>query len=587
MDNIYLKPDKNVLVVWEFNDSNTLSTNYKIVYDAINKHYWYASADVLPTINDQLFLLDNISNTYSDINLPYLQQLEYVNVAASTYDKVKIYFPINYNFNDYPGFNITFRTLTNDNLLANVSNYYFDSTDSTKSSQLQVLSTPLKYENRLWGKYIELNIPSVYSQSRQRSGNPLRPTPGTINFNLTGAYNGDGLSTNAPIIIDFNWIELIKTENSIKKYVLYPKYTISTPQAPGNLTVGVSIEHSANGDYFEFYGTYGGSIIDFSTFMDSLESNGQKSYVIYTITEFEQGIQTESVDYYVYKDFDIKRKYRPIFTFSNTTGSLQVELKIVSYVDGSSVVKINEILIDPATLAKYGNKLMSINVSGLMQTNILNAKPDQIVINPVILNAMSRRNQIQTNTVVRSIPTPIISNNIVIKDVNGNQSSYSKQDNLELIIHPFDNYIKLVVAVSSSNAFEPMQFNNTSLFLNFTGSGLSVTIETDSTHPENKPGSGVLVFNIKSTDTNKIAKIFNETNRFYLTQKNDINETVIYAGLFIMSDSPIYLNRISKVEQPIVTPVIVTPVIPTPTNNTGTGTSPNLNIKNNVNKLTL
>ena len=301
--------------------------------------------------------------------------------------------------------------------------------------------------------------------------------------------------------------------------------------------------------------------------MNALESNGQKSYVIYTITTFEQSIETESVDYYVYKDFDIKRKHRPIFTFSNTTGSIQVELKIVSYVDGSSIIKINEVSLEPAILAKYGNNLMSINVSGVVQQNIFNAKPNQLVISPVVLNAMSRRNSTQYNTVIRTVTVPVIANNIVIKDIN-NQNVFNTQDNLELIIHPFDNYIKFAIATSGKDSYEPMTFNsNIILSLNFSGNGVNVSVSTDASNTENKPGSGVLVFNIKSVDAINLSKIFNDNNRFYLTQKDENNnEVVLYSGLFIMSNSQEYLNRISKTSQPQVTPVASVADVTTPIN---------------------
>ena len=570
MDNIFLKPDKNILLLWEYNSNNIISTDYTIVYDFINKTNFYTSISdtLLPTIDDQLFLIDPITNTYSDKTLPNLQKLNYINVAATVYDKVKIYLPINYTFNDYIGFNVTFKTLANDNTIANISTYYFDNTDINKESDIQILSTPLKYENRLWGKCIELNIPSVNYQSQLKSGNPLKSTPGTINFNLTGEFNGSGLSNNAPIIIDFNWIELIKTENNIKKFVLSPKKTISLPQAPSNLTTGVTIEHSSNGDYFEIYGVYGGYISEFATFMNSLELNGQKSYVIYTVTIFEQGVQTSTMDFYVYKDFETKIKYRPIFTFSNTTGSIQVELKIISYVDGSSLIKINEILLEPQLLSKYGNKLMSINVTGANNINILNAKPEQLVISSVIMNSLGRRTQNNYSTVIRTVPLPISTNNILIKDLNNNADNYFKQDQLEIILHPFDNYLKFNISNAvTSTSIEPLLFNNDSILkIIFKGAGELISISTDNSHPENKPGSGTIVFNIKSSDISKIEKIFNETNRFYIVLDNDNSETVLYSGLFIISNSQIYLNRIKKIDTPVV-PVNVKSdvVIPTTT----------------------
>lgn len=565
MDNIFLKPDNNVLLLWEYDNSNIINTDYTIVYDFINKTNFYASISdtLLPTIDDQLFLIDPITNTYSDKNLPNLQKLNYINVAATAYDKVKIYLPINYTFNDYIGFNITFKTLANDNTIANISTYYFDNTDINKESDIQILSTPLKYENRLWGKCIELNIPSVNYQSQLKTNNPIKPIPGSINFNLTGEFNGSGLSNNAPIIIDFNWIEVIKTENNVKKFVLSPKKTVSLPQAPSNLTASVAIEHSTNGDYFEIYGIYGGYIADFATFMNSLELNGQKSYVIYTITIFEQGIQTSTMDFYVYKDFDTKIKYRPIFTFSNTTGSIQVELKIISYVDGSSLIKINEILLEPQLLSKYGNKLMSINVTGTNNINILNAKPEQLMVSSVIMNSLGRRTQTQYNTVIRTVPLPISTNNILIKDLNNNAANYFKQDELEIILHPFDNYLKFNISNAvTSTSIEPLLFNNDSILkIIFKGAGEVLSVSTDNSHTENKPGSGTIVFNIKSNDISKLEKIFNDNNRFYITLNTDNNESVLYSGLFIISNSQVYLNRLKKTETPIVQPIVKSDVI--------------------------
>jgi hypothetical protein len=111
---------------------------------------------------------------------------------------------------------------------------------------------------------------------------------------LASSKNGVGISLNAPIFIDFHFITTSKTVNKITTYYLTAKTPISLPQTPDFEKLGVKIQHSSAGDYFEVYGVYNDNISEFKNFIDSSVQLGNRYYVTYTITLYEQNIRGKS-----------------------------------------------------------------------------------------------------------------------------------------------------------------------------------------------------------------------------------------------------------------------------------------------------
>ena len=159
-------------------------------------------------------------------------------------------------------------------------------TDVSQQYLLNFTSPPLLFQEKLWGKNIQIEIPAVSEISSQLTDN--RPTENSINANLT---NGNGLSLTSPIFIDFSFISAIQTINAVTTYKLVSPLTTTIPQTPEFEKLGLMIENSPNGDFFEIYGTYNNNIAEFKKFIDDSVSLGNRYYVQYNITMYEQNIR--------------------------------------------------------------------------------------------------------------------------------------------------------------------------------------------------------------------------------------------------------------------------------------------------------
>lgn len=553
----YININENVLIQYIYDDTFLYAKDYNIIKDTLNSEYTYTSNDNLDSNNNtDLFLLDKINNKYGIVNYSerlFLQKEEHINAPITRYDKVRIYFPTNYNFVNSVGFHVNIAAYNNTTTkLYNLSNFYYDKTISAHQSKMQLAATPVNFGGKVFGKYIELLIPSTYVESRNRSNN--RPIPGTINYNLTGGITSIGLSENSPIFITFKFIESKGTTSGYQTYTLSKPYMSSISQFPNFQGISMKIEHSSDGDYFYIYPEFNGSQSEFVKFMDMLEETGNRSYCLYTITLYENMVTTDSVDIYKYQDFDVKIKYRPIFTLSNTTASIKVDLKIINTVDNSITNKTADYTLLNSEILKYGKTLTKLNLDNVIKPKVYNAKPENLTISNSMALNMSRRvqTQTQTNTVtkVKTVPVLMDTFNIVARnteDITLSGVTYLAQNSLELLLKPFDNVVKIRIAenIGSDNVIKPYNIptNNTEVTLSFRSEKKDVYIPLYTQSNETDLGNGVVVFNISESNNEDLKTIRQSNPNFYITLKTEIGTTVLYTGKFIFTDSAEFIAR--------------------------------------------
>jgi hypothetical protein len=160
---------------------------------------------------------------------------------------------------------------------------------------IELASPPINFQEKLWGKYIELQLPSVYEVSAQRNNGA--PIAGSLNSNINGGIGTIGLSQTSPIFVDFSFIELSETVLGTTTFILSQPYSASVPQTPDFQNVSVNVVESKNGDFFEINGMYNNSNEDFAAYIENLNTNGQRHYLVYTVTLFEENVPTNVVNY--------------------------------------------------------------------------------------------------------------------------------------------------------------------------------------------------------------------------------------------------------------------------------------------------
>jgi hypothetical protein len=372
----YVKLDKNILLEYVYDDNNNISEAYDVLVNSKEKSQSYMATSTSGTGNtqgNQLFRLDAISNKYGKIdtsNYSFLQVKNYTTPVPIRHDTVRIHLPINWTFGEYLGFYINVYAFdTTNQKKYSISNFYFDMTDVSQQYLMNFTSPPLLFQEKLWGKNISIEIPSVSAISAQRVNN--LPKDNSLNSNLT---SGIGLNMTSPIFIDFNFISGAQTVNGVTSYLLAPKVETSIPQSPEFESLGLSIKHSINGDFFEIYGTYNDTIAGFKQFIDDSFNSGNRYYVQYNITMYEQNVRGKTVTALVTDNFNETIEYRPIIKYSTTTAIIDVEMRLIDAVDDSYIIRRASYGMLQDEVAKYSLNLIKINLKNASKPKIYNIK---------------------------------------------------------------------------------------------------------------------------------------------------------------------------------------------------------------------
>jgi len=374
----FVKVNKNILLEYIYDDSNNIGNSYKILLNTkdnqLNYSYIAGTGSITNnTLENQLFKIDSISNNYGLINpsnYSFLQLKDYSEGFPARHDTIKIHLPVNYTFAEYIGCHVKVFTFDyNNQKTYELSNFFFDISDTNQGYLLNLSNPALLFQEKLWGKYIMIDVPSVRYLSGLRTNKSAKEN--TINYNLT---QGVGLSITSPIFIDFHFINSRKTVNKVTTYYLTSKTSINLPQSPDFEKVGLKIEHSTAGDFFEIYGIYNGNISEFNTFIKNSVSLGKRYYVEYVVTLFEQNLRGKSIRFTIQDNFNEKVEYRPIIKFSTTTAIIDVEMNVIDAVDGSIIQRRASYGMLQDEVAKYSLNLTKINLSRSSKPKIYNIK---------------------------------------------------------------------------------------------------------------------------------------------------------------------------------------------------------------------
>jgi hypothetical protein len=569
----YINLDKNVLLEYIYNDGNLISEPYDILVDSkTRKNSYIASQNSASgnTMVNQLFQVDPIQLRYGKVNpefYSFLQIKNYPSPAPIRHDSIKIHLPINWIFGEYLGFYIRVYTFDVEGRETyELSNFYFDMTDVSQQYLMNFTSPPLLFKEKLWGKNIKIDIPAAGQISSQRTGG--QPTTDTINANLT---NGNGLNLTAPIFIEFHFIKGVQNINNVTTYLLQAPVQVSTPQTPEFERLGLRIENSQNGDFFEIFGTYNGTIAEFNQFITDSRTLGRRYFVQYNLTIYEQNIRGKTTTFMVTDNFNEKIEYRPIIKYSTTTAIIDVEMRLIDAVDDSSIIRRASYGMLQDEVSKYSLKLMKINLANANKPKVYNIKnainPDLVgVANsmgmiPIQTNPKTRRIQQQIQKVIEKVevPFPVLIDrfNVISRSDNSvlNAQNYFGFGKMEILLYPFDNVVGFTIARNKEGQpdyFNLSTFSDIRFVIKSDGSEVSFPIYKES--GENDLEFGRIAFKITEGKYSEIKKIYKQVNTFYITGKNLNTNSVIYTGLFRPYDD---LNNVADLNQTSGQPDII------------------------------
>jgi hypothetical protein len=557
--------NRNVLLEWVYDTSNYILEPFKVVKNSRDLITSYAAADSTITnngLNNQLVIIDEPLNKFGKLDTSkynFLSVLNYVPSSPVLHDRIKIYFPANYTFEEYQGIQIRLYTYDYRNKkFYDISNFYYDRNETDKNL-LQTYVSPLLYQDITWNKYIELNVPSVYFLGLQRENGYAKE--GTINYYLTG---GDGLSQTAPIFIDFRFITKVTTIGTTTTYLTTQKVTLQVPQIPKLDALGIYMKESKDGDYFEIYATYDNSFETFAIFMDDSKKINKFYYLEFDITVFEENIKGKTQTYKIENDFTEIIEYRPIIKYSTTNAIIDVEMRLINKDDGNVVVRKAAYGMKPDQLSKYLINSKKINIGGSRTGKSKNVLGNSISVQGVTKPKIYSKNQFDKYRIDQLGKSPVPENTldvpvpelIPIADFSKVISAYSPQalnvtvprkiDNyhpigvLKIGIRPFDNIYKFFLAfkILKKDQLEPLDLTNCEqLKLVFKSDNNLIEFPQYITE-ETVARFGMCQFRVTENKFNDLKSLYKDGNiTYYITTTNQGFQCVIYSGLFTILDT--------------------------------------------------
>lgn len=563
----FLKLDKNILLEYIYDSGNLISEPYDILVNSRLSTNSFLSSDTSATGNtksNSLFLIDPVSRKLGkiDSNYSFLQVKNYSQPGPIKYDTLKFHLPINWTFGEYIGFYINVYTFDRQNVNQySISNFYFDITDLNQQNLMNFTSPPLLYLEKLWGKNITINIPSIDSISNQLNNNLT--SENSINSNLTNSF---GLSQTSPIFIEFSFLTKKQVINNITTYLSKSPISLSVPQTPEFERLGLMIESSKNGDYFDIYGTYNGNIGEFNKFINDAVNQGNRYYVRYDITIFEQNIRGKTTTIILTDNFNETVEFRPIIKYSTTTAVIDVEMKLIDMIDDSYIQRKASYGMLQDEVSKYSLSLTKINLKNAFKPKIYSIKN---AIDPSLVgrsNSMGMVDQFSTsrslnfdgtlvggsdsfgsdgfnNLQTVKVPFPVLVEkfNVIGKSENTlfNSKTFYGNAKIQIIIYPFDNIVSFVLASGDSGSPEYMdltKYDEISFVIrnDFDSITFPIYDETDSVQLD----IGQIVFRLDKNKYSRIKNIYDSgINIFYITGTSQDVTSVIYTGLFKIFES--------------------------------------------------
>lgn len=533
----YLTPD--ILVEWNYSEGNVSETYSKLTDLTTNKTNFISTSND-NDLNHTLFSVDSVIRKYAKVDTDKFNilQLQSYSSPPIEYDKVKIHLPTTFDFGDNIGFIFSVYTYdyNNENYIY-FSDFYYDISDPVISKSINY-QTPFVYGEKEWNRNLTINIPSLNDVSNQRQVSSTGTTviPFTINANMSS----NGISTTAPIILDFRFITGKETILGTTYYYSGDKYSRSIPKTPEFESLGVVIEESVDWDFFQIYGIYKGSNENMDDFVYAMNVNGRKINIEYTITLYEENVQSGyPTKIKVTDNFSQKLDYRPIFKYSNTTAAIDVQMDILDLGDFSTITRRTSIGLTK-NLFKYGKKLSQLTANSVYRPNIYNYKPSSNFSYDTTKNATSYE--------ITKVPYPVLIEKYKVlvnssNSTNTGDNEFLSNGLLNLLLTPFDNILKFqIYQREGEKTPEPYDLNSVTTYgeimLVFKSDNESIEKSLFYETGDNQLEYGTIVFKILENDILVLKQIVKSGfNNFYIVVKGHKTKTMIYSGKFnIMED---------------------------------------------------
>ena len=570
----YQKVNRDVLIEWTWDDNNIIQEPYKIMNNQRDLIKSYVASDTTITKNNlsnQLFRLDALGNRYTRVSLEnylFLTTEEFVDPDSVIHDKVRLWFPSNWQFGEYLGFYIRLYTYDSTNKkLCDLSNFFFDINEPDTASFLKTDILPaLEYQERLWNKSIEIDIPSLYHVSRV-AVDPTYFLDTSVNFRLS---NGVGLSKDAPIFFDFQFITRAQQVSTFKSYTLSSPVTIQFPQRPEMEGIKLFLAESKRGDFFEIYGTLGGTNEEFVDFLNTSKELGKYFKLEFLVTTYEDNRAGRTLTYTVEDNFNEIVEYRPILRYSSSSATIDVEMRIIDKDSGQINTKKAIYGLKQDQLSKYSINFKRIQVRETFKPKIY----QRVRVSDYDYQKIGKLNPENNIRVpvpvlkyINQSPTQVVAySKSALNSVSSERmENFHPNGEMKISIKPFDNLVNFTLYLKTNQRFKPFDLTDCQdIKLVFRNDFDFIEFNKFVTTSNNIPHLGMFGFKIREQDVPRIQNIVdNDGKLFYITCTNLGYKMMIYSGLVTVEEPVMMMPEGPNTDSlliPLPTPDPQTPV---------------------------
>lgn len=557
----FVRIDDNVLIEYIYDDGNLIGESYSIITNSNTKVNQFISTldetnnnfEIRKVLiggvtterffSNQLIPINKPNNQYSNLSpdkFSFIQKMDFGSSIPIRYDKIRVWLSNGWTFDEFKGFYMRVYSLDyNDSNYVDLSNYYFNISDPDQIGDISYSSPGLFQFEKMWGRYIELQFPSVSKVSKQRRDGLTRQN--TINYNLT---NGVGLSENSPVFVDFFFINSVRNINNSKFYNLVNELNLTFTRNPEYEKFGVVVKPSDFGDFFVIYSILNGSVGEFNKFIEDSILRGNRYYVEYIIDVYEKNIKTSTQKVVITQDFIQEVEFRPIFKLTTTTAIIDVTCNLIDSVNNSKVSRRATYGLLQDEVSKYSKYLTKININKFDRVNVFKIKSS---ISPSFGFAKSQQLKVNTNTFT------LYSNefwvNVSKSSVEFEDRTWIGKQGLSITLNPYDNVFKFnIISKDEFSDWSPLDLNVYSdINLNFRSDSKLISVDIYRDSDENDLEFGKVVFKLTSDKYDLIRDIFSKGfNQFYITGVDSGNKDIIFSGTFTPWDVESNISRLNQ-----------------------------------------
>jgi hypothetical protein len=399
--------------------------------------------------------------------------------------------------------------------------------------QIQFNTTPLFLGDRLYDRYIEVKVPSLYDVNQDFWNSPTATN--TIGYNYT--FNNVGFLQNSQIYANLYEIDSSEVLNGNLYLYTGNSYKTAFNPADNYSQLGLVIQENSEYDYIEYYPTWNGAFLE--TYINDLNSVGGDWVVINQIELYEQvgtGLRkTANMTMLQDSNFDQPGIYRPVILNSSIAFSYTIDytMRFFNRVNNTEIIRKSS--YTSTDVKKYGKQLDKINVlQGFTPVKAYNriVKMEQ--------DQAEKFLDSPKEVITQKIVTPVYyDKNMISVDSTSNLSatlgeSVWPQGTNTIFLSAFDNMIKFKLFTKSVDKNQ-----NVSLDLSSFINNVAISFDTTDTNrlyiPAYidinlaNPAMGEVAFKI---DPDSAVKILASTSKNYFIVNRTNPETIIYTGKF-------------------------------------------------------